>query len=75
MFWMRAYPLLGQVGGGWALGLESFLGPMKWHRDDRRGSFGAQKLGVGWQCGIKILLGRKVFLAHSQRTPPHHPHT
>jgi hypothetical protein len=26
MFWMRAYPLLGQVGGGWALGFESFLG-------------------------------------------------
>ncbi len=30
MFWMRTYPLLGQVGGGWALGLESFLGPKKW---------------------------------------------
>jgi hypothetical protein len=32
MFWMRAYPLLGQVGGGWALEFESFLGPVKWHR-------------------------------------------
>jgi hypothetical protein len=31
MFWMRAYPLLGQVGGGWALEIYSFLGP-KWHR-------------------------------------------
>jgi hypothetical protein len=30
MFWMRAYPLLGQVGGGWALEISSFLGP-KWH--------------------------------------------
>jgi hypothetical protein len=29
MFWMRTYPLLGQVGGGWALEFESFLGPVK----------------------------------------------
>ncbi len=25
--WMRAYPLRGEVGGGWALEFESFLGP------------------------------------------------
>jgi hypothetical protein len=30
MLCMRAYPLLGQVGGGWALEISSFLGP-KWH--------------------------------------------
>ncbi len=30
MFWMRAYPLQGEVGGGWALEFESFLGPVKW---------------------------------------------
>ncbi len=36
-------PLLGQVGGGWALEFESFLGPVKWHRVDRRVPFGAQK--------------------------------
>jgi hypothetical protein len=30
MFWMRAYPLLGEVGGGWALEFSSLLGP-KWH--------------------------------------------
>jgi hypothetical protein len=30
MFWMRAYPLQGQVGGGWAVEISSFLGP-KWH--------------------------------------------
>jgi hypothetical protein len=30
MFWMRAYPLLGEVGGGWALEFPSFLGP-KWN--------------------------------------------
>jgi hypothetical protein len=44
MFWMRAYPLLGQVGGGWAPEFESFLGPVKWHRADRRVPFGAQHL-------------------------------
>jgi hypothetical protein len=30
MVWMRAYTLLGQVGGGWAQEILSFLGP-KWH--------------------------------------------
>ncbi len=30
MFWMRAYPLLWEVGRGWALEFLSFLGP-KWH--------------------------------------------
>ena len=43
MFWMRAYPLLAEVGGGWALEFESFLGPVKWHRADRRVPFGAQQ--------------------------------
>jgi hypothetical protein len=33
---MGAYPLGGQVGGGWALEIESFLGPVKWQRADRR---------------------------------------
>jgi hypothetical protein len=40
MFWMRAYPLRGEVGGGWALEFSSFLGPVKWHRADRRVPFG-----------------------------------
>ncbi len=42
MFWLRANPLRGQVGG-WALEIESFMGPVKWHRADRRVPFGAQK--------------------------------
>jgi hypothetical protein len=46
MFWMGAYPLRGQVGGGWALEFESFLGPVKWHRADRRLPFEAQKLKI-----------------------------
>ncbi len=43
MFWMQAYPLRGQEGGDWALEIESFLAPVKWHRADRRVPFGAQK--------------------------------
>jgi hypothetical protein len=44
MFLMRPAPLQRrQVGGGWALEIESFLGPVKWHRAHRRVPFGAQK--------------------------------
>jgi hypothetical protein len=43
MFLMRADTLIGQVGGGRALEIESFLGLVKWHRADRRVPFGAQK--------------------------------
>ena len=43
MFLMRVDPLRGQVGGGWALEIETFLGPMKWHGAVRRVPFGAQK--------------------------------
>jgi hypothetical protein len=43
MFWMCAYPLRGQVGGDWALEIERFLGPGKWHQADMRVPFGAQK--------------------------------
>jgi hypothetical protein len=43
MFWMCAYPFRGELGGGWALEFESFLGAVKWHRTDGRVPFGAQK--------------------------------
>jgi hypothetical protein len=43
MFWMRANPLQGEVGGGWALEFLSFLGPVKWHQANRLVPFGAQK--------------------------------
>ncbi len=39
MFWMGAYTLRGEVGGGWALEFPSFLGPVKWERADRRVPF------------------------------------
>jgi hypothetical protein len=42
MFWMRAYTLRGEVGGGWALEFPSFLDPVKWERANRRVPFGAQ---------------------------------
>jgi hypothetical protein len=42
---MWADTLRGQLGGGGGVCLEmaSFLGPVKWHRADRRVPFGAQK--------------------------------
>jgi hypothetical protein len=49
MFWMRAYPLLGEVLGGWALEFESFLGHLKWHPADRRVPFGAH-FPSQWLC-------------------------
>jgi hypothetical protein len=44
---MCAYPLLGEVGGGWALELSSCLGHVKWHPADRRVPFGAQNYARG----------------------------
>jgi hypothetical protein len=57
MFLMREHPLRGQVEGGCALENESFLGPVKWHRADRRVPFGAQK------TRIKILVPRPRMLS------------
>ncbi len=48
MLLMRADTLQGQVGGCWALQIESFQGPVKWHRADRRVPFGAQKTSIYW---------------------------
>jgi hypothetical protein len=42
MFLTRADPLRKQVGGGWALEIESFFGPVKWHRADSEVPLGAQ---------------------------------
>jgi hypothetical protein len=40
MLLMRANPLRGQVGVGWAQEIETFLGPVKRHRAVRRVPFG-----------------------------------
>jgi len=53
------------VGGGWALELESFLGPVKWHRADRRVPFGAQKTRCCW---LFERIGRTVFVQASVMT-------
>jgi hypothetical protein len=31
MILIGAIPIRAQVGGGWALEMETFLGPFKWH--------------------------------------------
>jgi len=49
MVLMRAYPLQGQVGGGWAPGNQEFLGPVKWHRAIWRVPFQAQEI-LDFQC-------------------------
>ncbi len=46
MFLMRADTLRGQLGGDWALEMESFLGPVKWHRAGQ-GEFGQWHPGWG----------------------------
>jgi hypothetical protein len=40
---MRADTLRGQVGGGWALEIETFLSPVKWHWAIRPVPFWAQR--------------------------------
>jgi hypothetical protein len=43
MLLMWVNPLREQVGGGLALEIETFLGPVIWHRAVRRVPFGAEK--------------------------------
>jgi hypothetical protein len=56
MFLMRADALRGQVGGGWALEIVSFLGPVKCHRADRRVPF--RKGGGGGSEDLVVKEGR-----------------
>ena len=55
MFLMQADTLCGQMGGGWALEIESFLDPVKWHQADRQVPFGAQKTRDGHACIQNIM--------------------
>jgi hypothetical protein len=43
MLLMWENPVLGQVGGDWALEIKTFLGPVKQHRTVRPVPCGAQK--------------------------------
>ncbi len=46
------------MGGGWALEIESFLGPVNLHRADRRVPFGAQKTpALNVQVSFYLFLG------------------
>jgi hypothetical protein len=66
MLLMRADTLRGQVGGGWALKIESFLSPEKWHRADRRVPFVAQKFWPSFrdiQCYFTL-----PFISNQQET-------
>jgi hypothetical protein len=47
MLLMRAKPLRGQAGGGWALEIEIILSAVKWHRAVRRVPFGGPKKLTG----------------------------
>jgi hypothetical protein len=60
MLWMRENPLRGQVGGGWALEIQPFLGPVKWHQAVRRAPFGAQK-SRDFQCPAPSHLPKEVM--------------
>jgi hypothetical protein len=53
MLLMRANRLRWQVGGGSALEIETFWGPVKWHQAVRRVPSGAQKSQV--RCDIKLV--------------------
>jgi hypothetical protein len=58
MVLMRADTLCGPVGEGWALEIESFLGPVNWHPADRRVPFGAQKtLALNVHVSFNLFLG------------------
>ncbi len=48
-------------GLGWALEIETILGPVKWHRADWRVSFGAQKVKITAIGVILAYFGKKVF--------------
>ncbi len=44
MFWMRAYPLRGEVGGGLGPGIPEFFGPCEMGTSRRLVPFGAHRL-------------------------------
>jgi hypothetical protein len=46
-FWCGQHLLLGQVGGSWALEIERFSVPVKWHRaDSQRAPFGPKWISL-----------------------------
>ncbi len=71
MFLMHADPLRRQVAGGWALKIESFLGPVQWHQADRRVPFGAEKTQKSLCTGTyKSQVHRWFYVQELQRELP-----
>jgi hypothetical protein len=60
---MRAYPLLGQVGVGWALEFSSFLDP-KWHSLNAN-SQGPKNSQIPWPNPLPLAL---VMDMHASKT-------
>ncbi len=58
-------PLFGQVGGGWALEIEIFLGPVKWHQAVGRVSFGTRLTA---RC--QFSQGPKIFILDLPASKP-----
>ncbi len=55
-------------GRGLAMEIESFLGPVKWHRSKRRVPFGAQKILIPMEVHLKIFISWDcTFTAFSSR--------
>ncbi len=67
MLLMRAASITWASGRGWALEIESFLGPVKWHRAYRRVSFGAQKTRDIQGPTVYLRTHRTVQIAPSKR--------
>jgi hypothetical protein len=65
MFSMRAYPLRGEVGGGWDLEFSSFLSPVKCHRADRRLPFRPKILENSWAQPLPL---PQVMDLHASKT-------
>jgi hypothetical protein len=72
MFLMRADPLRGQVGGGWALEIETFLDPVLLHRAVRREPFGPQKSRMGRRLAamFRVRGTRRRARHHKCNLPP-----
>jgi hypothetical protein len=53
--------LFDKMGGDWALEIESFLGPVKWHRADRQVPFGPKKLEISLSALTKYARNARSF--------------
>ncbi len=69
MLLMQANPLRRQVGGAWALEIETSFVPVKWHRAVRRLPVGAQKVVLASLVAISGPEKVSIFRAHPFQWP------